>query len=191
MPLDFPAQRRAVDGKEEVAVGHRQVEGGAPPEAGDEIGDQCAVERVQLQVLGAVNPLAGELRQELRRRLIGVDGDARRGLGRLVQPGGVGRADVDPGAVGAGEVANRDRRLVRLGQAAREADALREFQAIGEDARREVLLGLGRMARRLYGQRLVDTAIDVREPDLEVVDQSGIASRVSKRRLSQITTRSS
>jgi hypothetical protein len=54
-----------------------------------------------------------------------------------------------------------------------------------------MLFGLGGMPRRLEGERLVDAAIDVRKADLEVVDQRGMARRVSKRRLSQTTTRSS
>src|SRR5882672_4733054 len=121
---DFSAQRRAVDGDKKMAIGDGKVEGGASPEAGDEAGDQLAVERVQLERFRAVDALAGELRQELRRRFVRIDGDARRGLARLVEPGRVGRADVDPGAEGAGQVADRDRRLVRIGHAAREGDAL-------------------------------------------------------------------
>src|SRR6185436_4825274 len=122
MASNFSAQRRAADREKKMTVGDREIERGAPPEPRGEIGDQPALERVQLEGFRAVDPLTRELRQEQRRRLVRIDGDARRGLGRLVQPGRVGRADVDPGAVGAGEVANRDRRLVRVEQPAGKGD---------------------------------------------------------------------
>src|SRR6185295_10050511 len=188
---DFSAQRRAVDGDKEMAIGDREVEGGASLEAGNEACDELAIERVQLERFRAVDPLAGELREELRRRLVRIDGDARRGLARLVQSGRVGRADVDPGAKGAGQVANRDRRLVRVEQPAGKGDAFGEFQAVGEHSGGKMLFGLGRMPRGLEGELLVAAAVHVRQSDLEVVDQRGMARRVSKRRLSQTTTRSS
>jgi len=96
------------------------------------------------------------------RSKVRVDGDARRGLGRLVQPRRVGRADVDPRAQPAREIAHRERRLVGLGDAPRKCEALGELQAIGQHARDEVVLGLRRMARHLERQRLVHAAIDVR-----------------------------
>jgi hypothetical protein len=112
--LDLAAQRGAADGEEEVAIGDGEVQGGTPPEAGDEIGDQIAVERIQLQEFRAVDSLAGEHCQELSRVLVRVDGDTRRCLACLVKTGRVRRADVDPGAVCAGEVADRDGWFVRI-----------------------------------------------------------------------------
>src|SRR6185436_643752 len=142
---DFSAQRRAVDGDKEMTIGDGEVEGGAPLQARNEAADELAIERVQLERFRTVDSLAGELRQQLRRSLVRVDGDARRGLARLVKPGCVGRADVDPGAVGAGQVANRDRRLVRVEQPAGKRDAFGEFQAVSQHSGGKMLFGLGRM----------------------------------------------
>src|SRR5881394_4597641 len=67
MALDFTAQRGAVDGDKEMAIGDGEIEGGAPLQVGNEIGDELAIERVQLERFRAVNSLSGELRQELCR----------------------------------------------------------------------------------------------------------------------------
>ena len=90
--MSCPADRQV-----QLAIGDRQAEGDAPLETRDERADQRAIDRVQLQRLGAVDLLAGQLLQELRRVLVRVDGDAAGGFRRLVQPRRVGRADVDPG----------------------------------------------------------------------------------------------
>jgi hypothetical protein len=106
-----------------------------------------------------------------------VDDDARRGLAGLVHPRGVGRADVDPHAHHAREITHGERWLVRLGQAVGERDAFRVFEAVGEDARDEMVLGLRRMPRGADRERLVDAAIDVGQLDLEAVDRRRHASK--------------
>ena len=114
---------------------------------------EVAVERPELDLVGAVDPLAGELLDEARRILVRVDRDARRRLARLVQPRGVGRADVDPHLQRASEVADEHRGLVGLGDAAREGDPFGVLEAVREDARHRVLLGLRRLLRDLERQR--------------------------------------
>ena len=109
--------------------------------------DQAAIHRVELEFVGPVDLLAGELLQELIRVLVRVDDDARAGLGGLVEPRRVGRADVDPGRDPPGQVANRDRGIVRVRHAARELDPVRVLQQIGEQPRDEILLRLRRVAR--------------------------------------------
>src|SRR5258707_734952 len=81
---------------------------------------------------------------------------------------GIGCADVDPDLERAGEVAHRERRFLRCGDAARKADAFGVFQAIGEHAREQVLPALGRVARDLERERRVGAAVDVGELDREV-----------------------
>ena len=53
---------------------------------------------VVLDRLRAMNALARDLAQQVERILVGVDRDARRGLARLVQPRGIGRAELHPQA---------------------------------------------------------------------------------------------
>ena len=120
-----------------------------------------------------MNLLAGELLQELLRILVRVDDDARAGLGGLVQPRRVGRADVDPGRDPARQIADGNRRLVGIRHAARELDALGVLEQVGEQPRHQILLRLRRVARDAQAQRLVDAAIGVGELDLEVVDGRG------------------
>src|ERR1051326_9496740 len=86
--------------------------------------------------------LARPLAHALLRILVRVDDDARGGLGGLVRAGGVGRADVDPHAHRAREIAHGERRLVRLGEPLRERDPVRVFEAVREHAREEVLAAL-------------------------------------------------
>src|SRR5687767_6481603 len=96
----------------------------------DEGLDQRAVEGIELELVGTVDAFAVEGADELRRVLVRVHDDARRGLTGLVQASGIGGADVDPDAEGPGEVADEERRLVRLGDPLREGDALRVLEAV-------------------------------------------------------------
>jgi hypothetical protein len=134
------------------------------------IGSDNLIDGIQLEGVRTMNPGPGELLQELRRFLVRVDHDARRRLRRLVQPRRVGGADIDPGANRAGEVAHRNRRVFRIGHAARELDALRVFQQVRQQSRDQIFLGLRRVARQTQRQRFVDLAIGVRQLDVEVVD---------------------
>ena len=139
-----------------------------------------AVDRVDFERLGAVDALAGELADELPRILVRVDHHPGRGLARLVQPGGVRSADVDPGTQGAGEVAHRQRRLVRLRQPAREGDALAVLQAVRQHPGQEIFLGLRRLSGDAQRQRLVDAAVDVGELDVEGVHVAVSAMRIPR-----------
>jgi len=105
------------------------------------------------------------------RVLVGVDGDARRRLAGFVDPRGVGRADVDPDADPAGQIADGDRRLLRLGDAVGEADPFGVLETVGEDADEEALRRLGRVPGGPERQPLVDSPIDVGELDLEQVNR--------------------
>ena len=82
----------------------------------DERGEKRAIDAPQFDRLGAVNALAGETAQELRRVLVHVDRDAGRGLRGPVQARRIRRSDLDPGTEPAGEVADGNRRLVGIGQ---------------------------------------------------------------------------
>jgi hypothetical protein len=83
---DLPREILGANRQVQLAVGDRQAEGDAPFEPGDERAHQRAIDRIQLQRLGVMNLRAGQPAQELRRVLVRVDGDARGGLRRLVQP---------------------------------------------------------------------------------------------------------
>ena len=93
----------------------RQAERHPPLEPGGNQGNERAVDGVDLDCLGAVD-FSPRRFEELRDVLVGVDGHSRRQLRRLVQPRGVRRADVDPVLQRARQVANRDRRIVRIAQ---------------------------------------------------------------------------
>ena len=91
--------------------------------------DHLALEGIDFDRAGSMNPRGSPARQQLQQVLVGVDGNPGSRLGGLVQACGVRRADFDPGAQGSGQVANGKRRFVRVGQpAARELDALRELE---------------------------------------------------------------
>src|SRR5689334_7967759 len=109
---NITGERCAFHRNEEMGIGHRQLECHAALEARREAGDEIAVEGIELDGFGAMNALSRELAQERLRRLVLVDGDARRRLGCLVQSRRTGRADVDPGAQLPGEIVYRERRLV-------------------------------------------------------------------------------
>src|SRR3954467_10156364 len=98
MPDDGTLDGVAADVHVEVALGDGEIEGGAAVAPSDELRDEVAVEGPELDLVGAMDPLPGELLDEAGRILVGVDGDARRGLARPVQPRCVGGADVDPDA---------------------------------------------------------------------------------------------
>src|SRR4249920_746204 len=89
----------------------------------DERIHEGSIDSIQLQPLGIVDPFASQLLQKLGRVLVGVDDNTTGGFRRLVQPCGIGRADVDPGRDPAGQIANADRRLVRGRHASRKLDA--------------------------------------------------------------------
>src|SRR4249920_49701 len=118
-----------------------------------------------------MDALAVERAQELRRILVGVHRDARRGLRRLVQARGIRRADLDPGLERAGEIAHLDRRLVGLRQPAREGNALGVLEAIRENAGNQIFVTLRWMLCRLELERLIYAAVDIAQPDREMVDR--------------------
>ena len=115
--------------------------------------------------------------------LVRVDGHARGELRGLVQPRGIGSADVDPRLEGAGQIANGDRRLVWSRDTWRELDPVGELHQIGDHSRDEILLGLGGMARDAQRHRFVDTTVGVREVDVDVVDRCGEGHPVRERTL--------
>jgi hypothetical protein len=87
-----------------------------------------------------------------------------------VQAGRVRRTDVDPDAQPAGEIANRDRRFIRIVETARELDPLRELERVRQHPRHQVLLGFGRVPGNAQRQRLVHAAVGVGQVDVQVVD---------------------
>ena len=104
-----PGERIGADRDIQLPVGNREAERDPTLEPGGERRDETAIDRVQIERRGPVNPLAGQPPQELIRILVRVDDDARRCLGRLVQPCGVRRPDLDPGRDRAGQVADGER----------------------------------------------------------------------------------
>ena len=112
VPHDGTGDRVRADRDVQLALVDRDAECHAPLEPRRKRGDQQTVERIQLERLGAVNPLTLQVSDHLADVLVRIDRDTRRQLGRLVQPGGVRRTDVDPGAKRAGQVADRDRGFV-------------------------------------------------------------------------------
>ena len=86
VPSDRYSSRSATDSANSMRRSRRATSGG----------NETPVDRVQFNRLGAVDPLAGEPADELRRIVVRVDRDARRGLAGLVQPGRVRHPDVDP-----------------------------------------------------------------------------------------------
>src|SRR3954447_12180934 len=117
----------------ELALVDGNAEGHATLQPRRKRGNERPVERIQFERLGAVNPLTLQISNHLADVFVRVDGDPAGQLRGLVQPGGIGSTDVDPGAQRAGQVADGDRRLLRIRDAARELDAFRELHRVGQD----------------------------------------------------------
>src|SRR4051812_22837552 len=106
-----------------MSFGERELERHSTLESRRERSQQVAVHRVELDLLGAMDALSGELTQQLLRISVRVDGNTRRCLARLVQARRVRRAELHPQLERAGEIAHGERRLVRLRDSTRERDA--------------------------------------------------------------------
>ena len=74
---------------------------------------------------------------------------------------GFGRAHLDPRAQHAGEIAYRECWFVGIAQAIREGQPVRIFEAVGEHACAQELLGLGRVPRDKQVERLVNAPVHV------------------------------
>src|SRR5215210_1456066 len=83
-------QRLRAQRQIQVPSGDGQIAARPPFETWREVGDEAAVEGVDLDLLGPVNALARRLAQDLRRIAVGVDHDARGALAGLVEPVRVG-----------------------------------------------------------------------------------------------------
>src|SRR5438132_13132867 len=116
------------DRDEQLSVCDRDAEGDAAIKVRNQRRDQRAINRVQLQLVSAMNRFAREAVQELPRVLVRVDDDAPGDLGCLVQPGRIGRADIDPCVDLSGQGADDDRGLVRVRYAARERNPVDELE---------------------------------------------------------------
>src|SRR5665213_1641338 len=134
VPDDRAIERAAAEREVEVALGDRKLEGHAPLETLDERGEQRSIDRVELERLRAVNALARELAQELGGILVRIDRHAWRRLARLVESCRIRCAELHPKLESAGEIANRERRLIRVGDPTRERDSFAVFEAVGEHA---------------------------------------------------------
>ena len=170
-PTDGAGERLGANRNEQLALGDRDAEGHPPFKTRDERRDERTVEGIELESVRPVNPLAGELPQQLHRVLVGVDRDAWGGLARSMQTRRVWRADLDPGDHSSRQVAYGDRRFVRFRHTAGELDAVDVLEQIGEDARYQVFLGFGRMARHAQRQRFVDLPVGIGQLDVEVVNR--------------------
>src|ERR1035437_451991 len=159
----------AVEIEKELAVrdGHRELHPALEPL--HELREQLAIDRIEFERLGAMDTLPFVRAQEEPRLLVRVHRHARRRLARLVQPRGIRRADLDPRRQRAGEVAHADGRHISLAQSLRKRNPFLVFEAVRENARREILLGLRGMARGLDGKRFVDTTVDGAECDVDRV----------------------
>jgi len=120
-----------------------------------------------------VNDGAFQLAQPLPVLLVHVHHNAIGGFARAVQALRRGRSDVDPRAQPAREIAHRDRRVVRIGEAAGELDAFRVLEAIGQQPGHQEFVRFGRMPRQPERQLLVDLAVAVGEIDIEREDGCG------------------
>ena len=159
------------DRQVEMAIRHRQLECRAPLEACQQAIENHSRNSIDLDRLGAMNPAATELSDELRRVFDRIDCDTRRCFARFVQSIGVGRADVYPRLQRSGEIADGDRRRIGLGKPFAERNALSVLETLGEYTRREVLVGLRRMLCDAKRERLVHIAVDVGQLNVEVVDR--------------------
>ena len=158
------------DGYIEFAVGDRQAERHAAIEPLGERGDEGPIDRVDLERLDAMNPLASELPDELRGILVSVHNDAPCRFRRAVQTLGIGRPNLHPDPERARQIANRNSRLVRIGQPARKGDALRVLERVRENPSEQVRFRLRWMAGHPQRQRLVDLPVRVCQIDVDVVD---------------------
>ena len=130
--------------------------------------DEVAIDREQLPNIGPMNLRAGKPGEPLRGFAMDVHGDSRRGFRGAMQTVGRRRADVNPCLKRAGRIANRDWRIVWIGQTpAREFDSWRVFAAVGEYPGDEVLLGFGWVTCDFERQRFVHAAVAVGEIDLD------------------------
>src|ERR1035437_8253129 len=183
----------AVEIEKELAVrdGHRELHPALEPL--HELREQLAIDRIEFERLGAMDTLPFVRAQEEPRLLVRVHRHARRRLARLVQPPGIRRpdldpphppaprlarlvrrrgtrrADLDPRRQRAGEVAHADGRHISLAQSLRKRNPFLVFEAVRENVRREILLGLRALPRGLDGKRFVDTTVDVAECDVDRV----------------------
>jgi hypothetical protein len=89
---------------------------------------------------------------------------------RAMQPGSLGRADIDPNAQCTGEIAHRNCRLIWISQPIGETDTFGVLQAVRKNARQQVFLRLRRMTRHAQIQGQIDTAVRIGEFDLEVIN---------------------
>src|SRR5439155_1819518 len=170
----------AVDRDVEVSARHGEREHHAAFQPSHQLGQERALHAIELELRRPVDALAGPLADHPLGILVGIDDDTRSRFAGLVHPCRIGGADVDPYAHRAREITDRKRRLLGLGQAVREADAVNVFEAVGENAREEILLRLRRMPCDAEGEGFVDTAIDVSKIDLKGVYRRGQRSSSSR-----------
>jgi hypothetical protein len=105
--------------------------------------------------------------------LVDVHDNAARRLRGAMQPLDRGSADVNPRLQRACQIADGNRRIVGVGQAARERDAVGELEAIRQHPRDEKRVGFRGMAGDPQVEMFVDAAIGVGEIDLEGEDGGG------------------
>jgi len=117
-------------GQIKVAVGHGESELHAPREARGQRGQPIPIHGIQFQRFGSVDLLRSEAGGELFGILMRVYRDTRRQLRGAMQAGSLGRADIDPNAQCAGEVAHGNCRLIRIGQPVGETDPFGVLQAV-------------------------------------------------------------
>src|SRR5215213_10412753 len=107
-------QRLRAERQIQVPSGDGQIATRPPFKERRKVGDEAAVEGVDLDLLGPVNTLARRLAQDLSRVAVGVDHDARGALAGLVEPVGVRESDLDPGLDPAVGGRNPQGRLVSI-----------------------------------------------------------------------------
>ena len=159
------------DRDEQLSIRDRDAEGDTPIEVRNQRADERAINRVQLQLVRSMNRFAGEPVQELPRVLVCVNDDAAGDFGCLVQPGRIGRPDVDPCVDRPGQGADGDRRLVGVRYSARERNPFGELEQVREHSCDEMILRFGRMTGDAQCERFVYGAIAVGEFDVEIVDR--------------------
>jgi hypothetical protein len=121
-----------------------------------------------------MDALAGQLRQQLARVPVRVDGDPSGGLAAAMEPCRVGHADLDPAGDPAGEVAHEKSRFVSRRHTLGQRDAFLILETIGQDADEHVLGSFRRMPCDAQLERFVDAAVHVGEIDRQNVNRCSL-----------------
>src|SRR3569833_1564580 len=118
-----------------------------------------------------MDPLRAEPCSQLSGSLVCIHSNSSRRLACTMEACGFGSSDVNPYLQRTRQVAYCNCRLIWLGYAIGERDALCVLEAISEHPRQHAFCRFRWMACDAQAQRLVDTAIGVSQLDVKYVDR--------------------